>query len=172
MDVHLDLNMTMIRPLDGLRQVEYLKEFGDIYKRLEKHLEPVLVNQEQWKRDKPGENFPPPVALTKDPEIPGPAQQAANAVNKAGMLVIWVNGRNENVVTTLAQANKATLIHPLRARTRTHDADTPTPDNHPTSRHDEALGVDVKSPRHPRNNVMKNSVMWLGAFLQGTATGQ
>ena len=30
MDVHLDLNMTMIRPLDGLQQVEYLKEFGDI----------------------------------------------------------------------------------------------------------------------------------------------
>ena len=52
MDVHLDLNMTMIRPLDGLPQVEYLKEFGDIYKRLEKRLEPVLVNQEQWKRDK------------------------------------------------------------------------------------------------------------------------
>ena len=52
MHVHLDLNMTMIRPLDGLRQVEYLKEFGDIYKRLEKRLEPVLVNQEQWKRDK------------------------------------------------------------------------------------------------------------------------
>ena len=52
MDVHLDLNMTMIRPLDGLRQVEYQKEFGDIYKRLEKRLEPVLVNQEQWKRDK------------------------------------------------------------------------------------------------------------------------
>ena len=52
MDVHLDLNMTMIRPLDGLRQVEYLKEFGDIYKRLEERLEPVLVNQEQWKRDR------------------------------------------------------------------------------------------------------------------------
>ena len=52
MDVHLDLNMTMIRPLDGLRQVEYLNEFGDIYKRLEKRLDPVLVNQEQWKRDK------------------------------------------------------------------------------------------------------------------------
>ena len=32
MHVHLDLNMTMIRPLDGLRQVEYLKEFGDMYK--------------------------------------------------------------------------------------------------------------------------------------------
>ena len=47
MDVHLDLNMTMIRPLDGLRQVEYLKEFGDIYKRLQKRLEPVLVNQDQ-----------------------------------------------------------------------------------------------------------------------------
>ena len=44
MDVHLDLNMTMIRPLDGLRQMEYLKEFEDIYKRLEKRLEPVLVN--------------------------------------------------------------------------------------------------------------------------------
>ena len=52
LDVHLDLNVTMIRPLDGLQQVEYLKEFGDIYKRLEKRLEPALVNQEQWKRDK------------------------------------------------------------------------------------------------------------------------
>ena len=52
MDVHLDLNMTMIRPLDGLQQTEYLIEFGDIYKRLEKRLEPLLVNQEQWKRDK------------------------------------------------------------------------------------------------------------------------
>ena len=44
--------MTMIRPLDGLRQVAYLKEFGDIYKRLEKRLKPALVNQAQWKRDK------------------------------------------------------------------------------------------------------------------------
>ena len=52
MDVHLDLNMTMIQTLDGLKQVEHLKEFEDIYKRLEKRLEPVLVNQEQWKRDK------------------------------------------------------------------------------------------------------------------------
>ena len=52
MDVHLDLNMSMIRRLDGLQQVEYLKEFRDIYKRLEKRLEPSLVNQEQWKRDK------------------------------------------------------------------------------------------------------------------------
>ena len=52
MDVHLDLNMTMIPPLDGLQQAEYLKEFGDIYKRLEKRLKPLLVNQEQWKRDK------------------------------------------------------------------------------------------------------------------------
>ena len=49
MDVHLDLNMTLIRPRDGLRQAEYPKEFGDIYKRLEKRLETVLVNQEQWK---------------------------------------------------------------------------------------------------------------------------
>ena len=32
--------------------MEYPKEFGDVYKRLEKRLEPVLVNQEQWKRDK------------------------------------------------------------------------------------------------------------------------
>ena len=52
MDVHLDPNMTMIRPLDGLQQVVYLKEFGDIYKRLQKRLEPALVNQEQWKQDK------------------------------------------------------------------------------------------------------------------------
>ena len=52
MDVHLDLNMTMIRPLDGLRQAEYLKEIGDICKSPEERLEPVLVNGEQWKRDK------------------------------------------------------------------------------------------------------------------------
>ena len=51
-DVHLDPTMTMFRPRDELQQIEYLKEFGDIYKRLEKRLEPVLVNQEQWKRDK------------------------------------------------------------------------------------------------------------------------
>ena len=44
--------MTMIRPLDGLQQSEYLQEFGDIYRRLEKRLEPLLVNQDQWKRDK------------------------------------------------------------------------------------------------------------------------
>ena len=47
MDVHLDLNMTMIRPLDGLQQSEYLKEFRDIYKRLKKGLEPLLANQDQ-----------------------------------------------------------------------------------------------------------------------------
>ena len=52
MDVRLDLNMTMIRPIDGLKQVEYMKEFGDIYKRLEKRLITILVNQEQWKRDR------------------------------------------------------------------------------------------------------------------------
>ena len=34
MVVQMDLNMTMIRPLDGLQQSKYLKEFGDIYKRL------------------------------------------------------------------------------------------------------------------------------------------
>ena len=52
MDVHLDLNMTMIRPLNELQQVEYLKEFGDIYKRLEKRLERALVNQVHWKQDR------------------------------------------------------------------------------------------------------------------------
>ena len=52
MDVHLDLTMTILRPLDGLQQVEYLREIGDIYKRSEKRLEPALVNQEQWKWDK------------------------------------------------------------------------------------------------------------------------
>ena len=51
MDVHLELNMTMIRPVDGLQQPESRKEFGDIYKPLEKRLEPALVNQDQWKRD-------------------------------------------------------------------------------------------------------------------------
>ena len=48
MDVHVDLITTIIEPLDGLQQVEHLEESGDIYKRPEKSLEPVLVNQEQW----------------------------------------------------------------------------------------------------------------------------
>ena len=50
MEVHLDLKITVIRPLDGLQQVEYPKEFGDIYKHLEKRQEPVLVNREQYTR--------------------------------------------------------------------------------------------------------------------------
>ena len=53
MDVHLDLNMTMIRPVDGRQQVEYLKEFGDIYKRPEKHLEPALVNRSSGSGTRP-----------------------------------------------------------------------------------------------------------------------
>ena len=44
--------MTMMRPLDGFQQVKYLKEFGDISKRVEKRLELVLINQQQWKWDK------------------------------------------------------------------------------------------------------------------------
>ena len=47
-----DRATTRIRPLDGLKEVQYLKEFGDIYKRLEKRLEPILVKQEQWTRDR------------------------------------------------------------------------------------------------------------------------
>ena len=45
MDVRVDLNMTIIRPLDGLQQAEYLKEFGDIYKRREKRLESLTPIQ-------------------------------------------------------------------------------------------------------------------------------
>ena len=55
MDVQLDLNMTMIRPLDGLKQVEYLNDVGDMYKRPKKRLEPVLVNREQQKK---GQDLP------------------------------------------------------------------------------------------------------------------
>ena len=29
-----------------------MKEIGDIYEHLEKRLQPVLVNEEQWKRDR------------------------------------------------------------------------------------------------------------------------
>ena len=47
MDVHLHLNMTMICPLNGLQQAEYVKEFGGIYKRLEQRLEPILISKEQ-----------------------------------------------------------------------------------------------------------------------------
>ena len=52
MHVHLDLNMIMIGTLDGLQQAEYLKEVRDIYKPLEKHLEPLVVNYDRWKQDK------------------------------------------------------------------------------------------------------------------------
>ena len=31
--------------------MEYLREFGDIYKRLERRVEPGLVNQDQWSRE-------------------------------------------------------------------------------------------------------------------------
>ena len=51
MYVHPNMNMTMIRPLAGLRQVEHLKDFEDIYKRLEDCREPDLVDQERWKGD-------------------------------------------------------------------------------------------------------------------------
>ena len=40
MDVHLDLHMTVIRTLHGLKPLEDLKEFQDIHKRLVKRLEP------------------------------------------------------------------------------------------------------------------------------------
>ena len=57
----------------------------------------------------------------------------------------------------------------LHTHTRCEHANTRWP---PCGWHDEALGVDVMTPRQARSNVMKNSVMWRGAFLQGTATGQ
>ena len=66
MDVHLDLNMTMIRILDGLQEVEYLTEFGDIYKRLEKCLEPALVNQDHSKRDQTYLWHEDPIVLPSD----------------------------------------------------------------------------------------------------------
>ena len=44
-------NLPNTRPLHVVQQVEYLKEIGDIHKRLEKRLEVILVNQEQCKRD-------------------------------------------------------------------------------------------------------------------------
>ena len=52
MDVHLDLNMTMLRPLDGLQHVEYVKDFRDIYKPLQKRREnhpdqPGTIEEEQ-----------------------------------------------------------------------------------------------------------------------------
>ena len=47
MDVHLDLNMTRIRPLDKLQQVEYLKGFRDFDECLEKRLVLALVNRDQ-----------------------------------------------------------------------------------------------------------------------------
>ena len=51
MDVDTDFNTTMMTPLDGLQNLESLKECGDMYKRLEKCVEPVLGNQEQGKQD-------------------------------------------------------------------------------------------------------------------------
>ena len=80
MDVRLDFNMTMIRPLDGLQQAEYLKEFGNIFERPEKRLEPLLINREQWKRDKsylwhedrilvPGDRVPALLKWTQSPAV-------------------------------------------------------------------------------------------------------
>ena len=52
MDVHLPLNMTMIRPRDSVRQGECVNECVDIYKRLEKHLQRVLVDYKHCNQDK------------------------------------------------------------------------------------------------------------------------
>ena len=49
------------------------------------------------------------------------------------------------------------LMHTL-TRARCGHANTQQP---PCGWHDEALGVDVMTPRQARNHVMKNSVMWL-----------
>ena len=46
MDVHLPLNMTMIRPHDSVKQGECLRVCVDIYKRFEKHPQRVLVGYE------------------------------------------------------------------------------------------------------------------------------
>ena len=83
MDVHLDLNMTIIRPLDGLRQVEYLREFGDISKRLQKRLEPVLVNQEQWKRDRTYLWHEDQIVVSSD-RIPAPLKWAHESSGHLG----------------------------------------------------------------------------------------
>ena len=53
MNVHLDLNMTTSRPLDGLKQVEYLEEFGNIYKCLEKRPEPFWSTRNNGRMDLP-----------------------------------------------------------------------------------------------------------------------
>ena len=53
MDVHLDLNMTMIRPLDGTPTIGVpTGVWGISTGAWRKRLEPLLVNQDQWKRDK------------------------------------------------------------------------------------------------------------------------
>ena len=94
MDVHLDLNMTMIRPPDGLQRVEYLKEFGDIYKRLEKRLVPVLVNQEQWKQDKTYLRHEDRIVMPSDriPELPKWAHESSGHVGASrtsGLFKQW-----------------------------------------------------------------------------------
>ena len=108
MDVHLHLNMTMTRLLDGLRQVEYLKEFEDIYKCLEKRLEPVLVNQEKWKRDK--------TYLWHEGPIVVPSDRILALLKWTHEFSTTASGRN----TTGAQSNTSATHTSARAKSSPH----------------------------------------------------
>ena len=50
LDIQLDMSMTQIRPLDGLCHSEYLAEFGDVFKRLNKRLEPLWSTKTNGRR--------------------------------------------------------------------------------------------------------------------------
>ena len=72
-----------------------------------------------------------------------------------------VSGMEEEGMSQTVQRNELNQIN-----THTHTVRTR---QHPTNAlrmADEALGADVKTPCQ----AMKNNVMWLGAFLRGTAT--
>ena len=112
MDVQLDLNMAMIRPLDGLQQAEYLKEFWGIYKRLEERPGPLLVNQEQWKRDKS--------YLWHEDRIVVPS-------DRVPALLKWTHESSGHVGVDEEEALIASQTRTTRTRTRTEATPNPNP---------------------------------------------
>ena len=116
MDVHLELNRTMIRPPDGVRQVEYLKEFGDIYQRLEKRLEPVKVNQEQWKRDKTYLWHEDQIVVPRD-RIPALLKWTHESSGHVGPAVPWgFSSSGSTLRGLMTSCGKPSSLSPTSAR--------------------------------------------------------
>ena len=95
-------------------------------------------------------------AVTHNPQFPCLFQYLPHCVYDTSPCLWWSISAQHYSYVLYTRARVHTHTH-----TRRGHANTQQP---PCGWHDEALGVDVTTARQARNNVMKSSVMWLGAF--------